>query len=109
MSLRVVEEERQTFPVTLRSIRLDFLQLCASTPDLSHRHCAVDLHGFLGCGERIRNARDLRAPRAEVEIEIVLRWITRRSLVVAPVDLCIVADPFVLVHPVHFPRLAAVI
>ena len=58
--LRIVEKQGQAFPVTVGTICIDLLQLAAAIPDFADSHCAI------------LQARDVRLPGSEVEIEIVL-------------------------------------
>src|SRR4051812_6427371 len=72
MGLRVIETKRQHFEMACGTVRLEFRQICATSPDLAHRRCTVV---FRPCGrsaQRLLQADDMRLPCPNVEVEVVL-------------------------------------
>lgn len=72
MGLWIIEKQRQTLPVTPWTIGLDLFQVGATIPDLSLGFSAFQLNPGRRTAERLLEECDVRLPRANTEVEIVL-------------------------------------
>jgi hypothetical protein len=74
---RVVQKEREAFPVAFRPIRFDLLQFRLAVPHLAHGHCSIQFNGFRTARKWIKNSLDVGMPHANVEIKVVLPVVYR--------------------------------